>query len=147
MHKKPVEMSKYEDAHKQYVKYKKEFEEWVVKRDKATGDEKKRIDEQERIDEPEKPKYPKPGDAHGLYKFEYLYYTHAKTIWLIRKEEANCEKEKTWLDNNRPQRPLPPQPSDSEINEFVFNYLKVCTCAHSSVLLPGSENRWANCSL
>ena len=122
--KKPIESSKETDAHGQYVAYEKDFVQWLDDRDKATGAEKKRIDKNQ----------PAPGDAHGLYKYEYLNYALAKRIWLIRKDEATCEKEKTWLENNKPERPLPPQPEDSEIKDFVSEYLKVCTCAHSSVL-------------
>ena len=132
MHKKPVEMSKYEDAHKHYLEYKKEFVPWLVKRDKATGDEKKWIDKHEQ---------PTPGDAHGLYKYEYLNYKNAMDIWRIRKEETTCDKEKKWLEKTKPERPLPPQPQDSEINEFVSKYLKVCTCAHSSVLSAPTRRR------
>ena len=131
MHKKPIEMSKYEDAHEQYVAYEKAFEEWLLKRDKATGDEKKRIDKQE---------HPTPGDAHGLYKYKYLYYKLATRYWLIRREEASCEWEKMLLKKYRPKRPLPPQPQNSEINEFVSKNLKVCTIQSTICPERSSEN-------
>ena len=106
--------------------YERAFNEWLEKREKATGEVKKRIDEQEQ---------PTPGDTYGLYEFEYLNYKLAKKIWLIRKDEASSDKEKTYLENNRPVRPLPPQPDD-DINHFVDKYLKVFDmfCAQCSLL-------------
>ena len=124
LYKKPTESSKETEAHDQYMVDEEAFVQWLNDRDKETGDKKKHIDENP----------PKPGNAHGIYKYEYLNYKLAKRIWLIRKDEATCEKEKTLLENNKPERPLPPQPEDRKINEFVSKYLKVCTCAHSSVL-------------
>ena len=128
---KPIESSKETDAHDQYVAYEKAFVQWLDVRDKATGDVKKQIDE----------KPPAPGDAHGLYKYEYLNYALDMRIWKIRKDEATCEKENTWLENNKPELSLPPQPDDSEINDFVSKYFKVCTCAHCSVLSAPTRRR------
>ena len=133
--KKSNESAKETEVHDQYVAYEKAVVQWQDERDKATGDVKKQIDE----------KPPAPGDAHGLYKYEYLNYLLAMKIWQIRKNEATCEKENKLLENNKPELPLPPQPDDSEINDFVSKYLKVCTCAHCSVLLPGGGKGGSVC--
>jgi hypothetical protein len=102
------------DAYGQYVAYEQKFNEWFEKRDKAVGDRKRDLDLNP----------PTPGETHGLYKYEYLNYSLAMKLWKTRKDEANCDKQKANLDNNKPERPNPPQPSDDKINEFVSEYLK-----------------------